>query len=164
MIYGFNAGEVFKIAVELEENGRVFYEQAAAGTSEAEVRAVFEELGREEVKHKARFQELSARLPAAATGSTVWDPQNEIDQYLKMMADLHVFRRGPGLEAQADWAGSAEDALKLAIQFEKDSIVFFAQMQALAENQEARNDLGQLVKEEQEHLRKLSLQLVRLKK
>ena len=128
MIYGFNAGEVFKIAIDIEENGRLFYEKAAAKTDNAQIRGVFEELGREEVKHKERFSALAAELPDATTGDTVWDPQGEIDQYLKMMADMHVFRTAADVEAQMAGINDAAGALKLAIEFEKDSIVFFVEM------------------------------------
>ena len=82
MIYGFNAGEAFKIALEIEDNGRRFYEKAQAKTSNPEVKKVFQDLGLEEIKHKERFTELMSELPTSATQSTVWDPDNEIDQYL----------------------------------------------------------------------------------
>ena len=159
MIYGFNAGEVFKIAIDIEENGRLFYEKASSVTRDAGVRKVFEELGAEEVKHKERFKALMAELPETTLGSTVWDPDNEIDRYLKMMADMHVFRSGADMDAQIAKIGSTEEALWLAIQFEKDSIVFFAEMQQLSESQPARDKIGWLVKEEQKHLKRLSLQL-----
>ncbi|MEW6267526.1 MAG: ferritin family protein [Thermodesulfobacteriota bacterium] len=162
MIYGFNAAEVFQIAIEIEENGRRFYEKAAAGLDHPEVKKVLSELGAEEIKHKQKFTALKSELPASSTQPTVWDPAGEIDQYLKMMADLHVFRKSDDVTARLAQAKTAESALTLAIQFEKDSIVFFAEMQALAESESAKTQIGQLVKEEQSHIRKLSLQLRKL--
>jgi rubrerythrin len=162
MMYGFNAGEVFKVAIEIEENGRQFYEKASALAGSPETKKVFQELGAEEVKHKARFTELMNELPASTTGATVWDPDNEIDQYLKMMADMHVFRKADNVAVLLGSAGDQKAALKLAIQFEKDSIVFFAEMQTLAENAEGQAKIGQLVVEEQSHLRRLSLELRKL--
>ena len=159
MIYGFNAGEVFRISLDIEENGRLFYEKAAGMTDNQEVKKIFSDLGREEIKHKERFAALMAELPDAAVGETVWDPQNEIDQYLKMMAELHVFRKSDNIDSMLKEAGDAKGALKLAIQFEKDSIVFFAEMQNLSENEDSRKKIGQLVKEEQEHLKRLSMLL-----
>lgn len=159
MIYGFNAGEVFKIALNIEENGRIFYTAAAARTDNEAVKKIFQELGEEEIKHKERFTELMKDLPGAATGSTVWDPDNEIDQYLKMMADMHVFNQASDVEAMVEKLEGPEAALKLAMQFEKDSIIFFAEMQGLAESQEGRDNIGKLVKEEQSHLKRLAIQL-----
>ena len=162
MIYGFNAGEVFKVAIEIEENGRQFYDKASALAGSPETKKVFQDLGAEEVKHKARFTALMNELPASTTGSTVWDPDNEIDLYLKMMADMHVFGTADKVASLIAKMGDQVAALKLAIQFEKDSIVFFAEMQTLAENSEAKAKIGQLVAEEQSHLRKLSLELRKL--
>ena len=161
MIYGFNAGEVFKIALDIEENGRLFYEKAREKTDDPDVKKIFETLGLEEVKHIERFKALMAQLPESSTRPTVWDPEDEIDQYLKMMADMHVFRKGDDVETNLAQVRDTVSALKLAIQFEKDSIVFFSEMQSTAENEEGRTNIGQLVREEQEHLKKLSLQLMK---
>ncbi|MBF0530308.1 MAG: ferritin family protein [Deltaproteobacteria bacterium] len=164
MIYNFNAVEVFKMAIDIEENGRLFYERAQDRSENLEVKKIFEELGQEEVKHKARFAALMAELPASTTHSTVWDPQGELDQYLKMMADMHVFSTSENVVQLTAKLGGSEDALKLAIGFEKDSIVFFAEMQMFAETPEAKDKIGQLVKEEQGHLKKLALQLKKITK
>jgi rubrerythrin len=163
MIYGFNAGEVFKIAIDIEQNGQDFYEKAQAKTDDQTVKSIFSELAGEEIKHKARFKALMDELPDSAIGSTVWDPDNEIDQYLKMMADMHVFSKNASVDEQLASVDGALGALKLAMQFEKDSIVFFAEMQNLAENDQSKEKIGQLVREEQEHLKKLSLQYMKIK-
>ena len=164
MIYGFNAGEVFKIALDIEENGHLFYKKAQEKTDDPDVKKVFEDLGLEELKHIERFKALMGQLPESSTQPTVWDPEDKIDQYLKMMADMHVFRKGDDVEAKLAQAQDTVSALKLAIQFEKDSIVFFSEMQAMADNEEGRTNIGQLVREEQEHLKKLSLQLMKTSK
>ncbi|MFH1138760.1 MAG: ferritin family protein [Pseudomonadota bacterium] len=162
MIYGFNAGEAFRIALEIEENGRLFYEKARNKTDDPEVKKIFLELGQEEIKHKERFSALLAELPRETTAPTVWDPQNEIDQYLKMTADMHVFRTAANVEASLGRIGGPVDALNLAIGFEKDSILFFLEMQSQAEGEESGKKIGQLVKEEQSHLKRLALLLNKL--
>ena len=162
MIYGFNAGEVFKIAIDIEENGRLFYSKALTKADHPLVAEIFEDLGQEEIKHKQRFTELMNELPDATTGNTVWDPDNEMDQYLKMMADMHVFRKSEDVDAKIAEIGGPEEALKMAMEFEKDSIVFFAELQSLTETDEASKNIGQLVREEQQHLKRLALQLRKL--
>ncbi len=54
------------------------------------------------------------------------------------------------------------DALKLAIQFEKDSVLFFLSMQDATCDDKGRDLIQLLVKEEQEHLKRLSLELRKL--
>lgn len=162
MIFGFNAAEVFQIAVEIEENGRAFYEKALAKIDDAEVRAIFKDLAQQEVEHKRKFQELKAQLPPEAAQSTVYDPNNESALYLKMMADGHVFRTSDSVDAQIAKVRDAVDALRMAMEFEKDSVIFFLSMQDATEEEKGRRFIGLLVKEEQEHLRRLALQLKKM--
>ncbi|MCE5335109.1 MAG: ferritin family protein [Desulfobacteraceae bacterium] len=163
MSYSFNAGEVFKIAIQIEENGKRFYEQSQRLFENAGVKSLFSDLARQEVEHKAKFESLKAQLPPEATTSTVWDPDNELDQYIKMMADGHVFVSGKDLEERLATIKNTKDALNLAIEFEKDSVLFFLSLEdvAGAKDQEL---IKSLVKEEQAHLKRLTLELVRLKK
>ncbi|MBF0525628.1 MAG: ferritin family protein [Deltaproteobacteria bacterium] len=162
MIYGFNANEVFQMAIEIEENGKAFYDQAGQKITDPQVKELFAALAQEEVSHKARFISLKDKLPATAAGQTVYDPEKEIDLYLKMMADLNVFRTDKKMADQVAGIKSAADAVHLAMQFEKDSIIFFLTMQDDTEEAQGRQLIGQLVKEEQQHLKRLSMQLKKL--
>jgi hypothetical protein len=58
-----------------------------------------------------------------AKSPTVADPENELDLYVKAMADQHVFRSCGKLNVQLDQVKDAEGALRLALQFEKDSVM-----------------------------------------
>jgi rubrerythrin len=162
MIYGFNANEVFKIAIEIEENGRRFYEKVQDVVEESGVNEIFARLALAEVEHKKRFISWKSQLPRSAKEETVWDPDNELDQYLKMMADMHVFKTSGAVDDVLAGVRTAQDALHLAIQFEKDSIVFFLTMQEATKEEEGRKLIGRLVEEEKEHLRTLSRELRRL--
>jgi rubrerythrin len=161
VIYGFNASEVFQIAIDIEENGRRFYEKAMGLSDDHDVNTVFAALAQEEAEHLEKFKDLKSQLPKAASGDTVWDPENEVDQYLQMMADMNVFRSDVDMEERLSLVGSVEDALKLGIQFEKDSIIFFLSMQEATAENKGRKSIDQLVNEEKEHLKRLSLELRR---
>ncbi|MBF0510419.1 MAG: rubrerythrin, partial [Deltaproteobacteria bacterium] len=54
MIYGFNAYEVFQMAIEIEENGKAFYDRAGQKITDPQVKELFAALAQEEVSHKAR--------------------------------------------------------------------------------------------------------------
>jgi len=162
MGYGFNAGEVFKVAIQIEENGRKFYEDSQKNIESAEVRALFADLALQEIGHKRKFETLLAQIPPESTTPAVWDPENEIDQYVKMMADLHVFVSSAIVKIRVDGIRDAFDALKLAIEFEKDSVLFFLSIREAASGKNDREFINSLVKEEQEHLRRLTLELRKL--
>ncbi|MGA2938649.1 MAG: ferritin family protein [Syntrophobacteraceae bacterium] len=164
MGYGFNAGEVFKVAIQIEENGRKFYEESQKNIESAEIRALFADLALQEIGHKRKFETLQAQLPPESTAPTVWDPENEIDQYVKMMADNHVFVSSASVKDQVARIRDAADALKLAIEFEKDSVLFFLGIEEAMSAKKDQELIKSLVKEEQEHLRRLTLELRKLSK
>src|SRR5208337_4845724 len=56
MGYGFNAGEVFKVAIQIEENGRKFYEESQKIIEGAQIKALFAELAQQEIEHKKKFE------------------------------------------------------------------------------------------------------------
>lgn len=162
MVFNFNAAEVFNIAIEIEENGRKFYESAQKIVDDAGVRKLFEELAAQEISHKARFEALKAQLSPEATSPAVWDPDNALDQYIKMMADMHVFVSNPSLDSQLATVKDVRSALKLAIEFEKDSVIFFLSMQEATEGKQGQEMVEALVREEREHLKRLAMELRRI--
>jgi rubrerythrin len=161
MIFCFNATEIFDVAIKIEENGKRFYDQSREIITDPEVKKLFEELGQEEVKHKEKFQALKSQLPSGSGACTVFDPNHELNLYINMMADQHVFTADGSVETKLAGIKDAKDALKLAVEFEKDSVIFFLSMQDATEGAKDKEFIGTLVKEEQEHLRRLSLELKR---
>ncbi len=158
MLYCFNASEVFRIAVEIKGSCIVFYEKAKSVTKDPEVQKLFEDLAREEGEHRARLEEMSEKLPKDAWKPTVSDPEQELDFYIKMMADQHMFSSIEELDAQLEAVKETKDALRLALQFEKDSVIFFLGMQEATCEGKDRDLIALLIKEEQDHVRRLSLQ------
>ena len=158
-MYEFNAHEVFQIAMEIEENGRIFYEKAKEKVEDQSTKKIFTALALAEIEHKKRFASMKAQLPPPSGKDEVYDPYNEANAYLRMMAEMHVFRTDEEVEEQLSWITGAIDAVNLAIQFEKDSIIFFLDMQDATTGNQERELIGQLVNEERQHLKKLSLKL-----
>lgn len=162
MVFNFNAAEVFDIAIKIEENGKRFYDQGREIVKDPQVQKLFAELSQEEVKHKEKFTKLKSELPASAASGAVFDPNHELDLYIKMMADQHVFISTESVDAQLAQIKDARDALRMAVDFEKDSVIFFLTMQDATEGAKGKEFIGSLVKEEQEHLRRLSLEMKRI--
>src|SRR5512139_1127134 len=110
-MYGFNAHEVFQIAMDIEENGRVFYEKARDKIQDPEGKTIFTALALAEIEHKKKFASMRSELPSTPKQGEVWDPDNETSSYLKMMADMHVFRSDEEVEEQLSWVTDTFDAL-----------------------------------------------------
>ena len=161
MYLGFNADEIFSVAIEIEENGRVFYGKARELTDNKEVRNLFSYLEQAEINHKEKFTELRSRLPDKATSEAVWDPDNEDDEYLKILADTNVFRKDTDVKDKLSRISDFTDSLKLAIQFEKDSILFYSFIKDFTDKSKGREFIDKIIDEEKKHLRELSRELNR---
>jgi rubrerythrin len=162
VIYGFNASEIFQIAIDIEENGKRFYEKAMDLVDSPDVKALLASLAQDEAEHLKTFTELKARLPQAASEDTMWDPAHEMNKYLKMMADMNIFRSDLNVEKELSRVKNPEDVLRLGMDFEKDSIIFFLTMQDETQENKGRELIAQLIDEERKHLKKLSLELGKL--
>ncbi len=159
MLFCFNSGEVFQAAIEIEKNGLNFYTRARQAVSDPEIVELFTSLARDEVEHKKRFEAILSEMPEELKRPTVSDPDQEIDLYIRSLADQHVFgskEKQAGLPANLV---TVEDALKLALQFEKDSVIFYLGLQEATCEGRARDLVALLVKEELQHVRRLSLQM-----
>jgi rubrerythrin len=159
MIFCFNAGEVFQIAVDIKENAITFYEKAGKAVDDADVKKLFAALAEEEKEHRRKLLEMRAKFPPQALSPNVNDPQNELDAYLKAMADDHVLGSCDSLNMQMGKIKHTGDALRLAMRFEKDSLVFFFGLQDATCEGKDRDLLSLLMKEEHGHIQQLSLQL-----
>ncbi len=161
MIFCFNAGEIFQVAIEIEKNGQVFYEQGQSAVEDPEVKELFAALARDEVNHQKRFETLLSELPEELKRPTVSDLDQELDLYVRDLAGQHVFGASEGFKSEMEKIRTVDDALQLALRFEKDSVIFYLGMHDATCEGKARDIVSMLVKEEQEHVRRLSLQLRR---
>ncbi len=83
------------------------------------------DLSRWELEHQRLFEDLRRALPDSAKRQTLFDPQGEFGVYMKAMAEDHVFTKNRDLDRLASQCQTPQEALPLAIPFEKDSIVYF---------------------------------------
>ena len=159
MILGFNANEIFEVAIQIEENGRLFYEKSGEMVEDIDIKDLFKDLAKKEQEHKNAFVSMKSQLPESAKKPIAWDPDNETEAYLKMMADINIFKAGVNVEKKLEQIKDVKDAIKFAIGFEKDSILFYVLIKDSTEEDKGREFIDKLIEEEKEHLRKLSREL-----
>ena len=150
------ADDVFTMAVRIEENGKAFYEGAARASDDDQTRELFENLARMEDGHIEQFKALRRNLPGSFPSDSVWDPEGLAESYLQATADTHVFT----LEAATDRLKSIktpQQALDLALQFEKDSVSFFLGMKEMLPDPHGKGEIDQLIQAEMDHIRMLSI-------
>jgi rubrerythrin len=148
----FNAFEIFEMAEQIERNGVKFYRKAAKSISDRQTRQVLEELADMEVEHEKIFAEMRKQLSSEARTARVFDPENEMALYLQAMASGHVFDLRKDPSEQLKGTESIEDILKMAIEVEKDSIVFYLGLKDFVPVKAGKDKVEAIIEEEKKHI------------
>ncbi len=151
----FNANDIFEIAIKIEQNGAVFYRNAAKDIAEEENKKFLLELAAMEDNHEATFLNLQKELKDKEKTSTIFDPEDENLLYLKALADLRVFAK------KEEPGDDFKSILYSAIQAEKDSIVFYLGMKNLVSAKAGKTKLDEIIQEEMSHIQLLAGKLSR---
>lgn len=142
-----SAADIIAVAIEVEKRGRQFYLDVASKASNQGDKVFFTELAEEEVKHEQLFSAMIERIggvpfPAGAT-------DEEYLAYVRDLIDSHA------LFVPKQQQAMQESPIGMAIQMEKDTMLFFLSVVDLVPDSEKA-----LVKacadEERKHLRRLA--------
>jgi rubrerythrin len=148
----FSGNELINIAIGIERRGIAFYDVMTKSTDNAAARDVFQYLADMEREHIQIFQGMLAeadkyQIPETYTG--------EYASYLQALVDSAVFSDDMVTSEMATQADSDIQALELAIDAEKDSILFYYEMKEIMP-QRAQATVNKIITEEKSHLRQLS--------
>ena len=158
MCYNFNADEIFEIAEQIERKGANFYRTAEENITDEDKKKLLIHLAEMEDDHEKTFKTLRDELSENEKTMTTFDPEDETADYLRLLADTRVF-----YEKEVD-ATSLNEVFKTAITAEKDSIVFYLGMKNVVPSHQGKNWLDRIIKEEMDHIRLLSKELLELMK
>jgi len=143
--------EIVEIAMQIELNGKHFYEETQKKASSKLVKDALSWLAEQEQEHYEAFKAL---LDQVKQYEVVESYSGEYAAYLKAFASTHVFVKREDVEKAIEQVDSDEEIIKIAINFEKDSIIFFTEMREFVHEQE-QHIVDKLRDQEREHLRRL---------
>src|SRR3989339_1526890 len=146
----FNADDIFEMAVKIEQNGAVFYREAAGQVEEKKNKDFLLELARMEDEHGVIFSNLKKELTAQEKMVTTFDPEDENILYLNAFADSKVFFKKEKPDS------NLKNILNCAIGTEKDSIAFYLGVKELVPEKYGRSKIDAVIKEEMGHIRLLA--------
>jgi rubrerythrin len=150
MSYLLDVKEILEFAVYIEDRGYEFYVGAMKKFSEPRATELFQYLADEEFKHGKVFKKLMEQSGAAAAGEQ--DP--EYQAYMKEFVKAHQLGDKEAIQAKLARVVDLEGVLELAMDFEKDSIVFFSELkESFARGNSA--PVEKVIREEMGHLRKI---------
>ena len=153
-----NAFEAFEIAEQIERNGSSFYRKAAELFDDSHISAMFLEMAGWETGHEAVFAAMRKQLSEETREQRTFKPEEPpLDP--KAMAGLAVFGIRPEPADELTGGESREEVLKMAVEKEKDSIVYFTGLKEFVPARAGSDKIDDIIKEEMRHIRILSQSL-----
>ncbi|MCS7179502.1 MAG: ferritin family protein [Anaerolineae bacterium] len=149
----FTAAEAINMALRIEETGEVFYRTVAGRIPNPAVKAVMEDLAIQERRHYNAFMKLSGYVSEPPTHSIRdWE---EYTQYLQAALDNAIFAGPDKALALAESVASPEEALHMALGFEKDTLLFYYDLRELLREAD-RPVVNEIIREEKAHVQRLA--------
>ncbi len=157
LIYNFH--EVYEMGLQIERNGLAFYRHFAGVTENNSVKSLMLRLAEWEVKHEEQFKSLQEAESANNRSVSPVQNDSEAMDYLRSLADSHVFLRSFNLDEMANSLKSVKDILSMALKFEKDSVKLYESiLQHIPENM-GKGAVKRLAEEEAKHVEMITKEL-----
>jgi rubrerythrin len=160
MAQEFNANEIYDMAIQIEDNGQLFYNEAVKMAKKSDIKDLFIRLGKWEADHKRTFLQLQDQLSNKEWAKNPFDPNDEAVLFVRSMVKGHIFNMHKDIASLIKKAKNSEDMLKMAIGFEKDTIVYFLGLKEVVPDEDEKNQIDKLVKEEMKHVSILTKELM----
>jgi rubrerythrin len=154
-----NAYEVLEMAQRIERNGASFYRKAAEQTASQDLRQILLKLAADEVEHEKVFAEMAEQLAYEERKVTLFEPVAEIAEHLATLADSKVFNLSGDFSSQLTGKETPADVLKIALDKEKDSIVFYLGLKDYVPIKAGRDTVDAVLRHELGHVDTLTRQL-----
>ncbi len=137
-------GDLVSIAVQIEANGYVFYNNLAKDQKNSELKEFFNRMAEQERVHQETFKNLAEQTRHSASVSS-WI-EDEVGGYLKSLAEVSIF---PAMKKTKQDL-TLKQALEVAINIEKDSIIFYSELLRYAGDE--KKTIETIINEEKKHL------------
>ena len=147
----FSGSEVVELGIQIEKNGRDFYNTLVNQTDNQKVKGVFKFLAGEEEKHIKVFQGI---LDKTQKFEPYGLDADEYYAYMSTLAGEHIFTQRDKGQELAETIKTDKEALEKAIRFEEDSIVFYEGIKKIVPGYDEKI-IEALIAQEEGHLKQL---------
>lgn len=150
----FSAEEIFNLAIQIEENGEAYYREAVKVAADASIEKLLLWLADDEVRHRKYFLEL--KVAAKPEAGTDW-AEKIGGAFLQDSVKNHAFSLD---DIDFSKISSAADLLRIAVDFEEDSIMFYEILQSFGTEPAIDGHVSEILKEERRHIELLEEKIV----
>ncbi len=156
MLLPFSAEEILEIAIEAERQGAAFYEGLADSAHDERVKDECRRLVAFEREHEKTFRHLLGQRDVQRALDSLQPGQlsDEYQQYLSALVDSNMLPDEETAQRLAEEAGSEVAAINIALQMEKNTILFYQELQNLLGEQ--AGVLQTILDEERSHVYELN--------
>lgn len=148
----FAGSEIVSLGIQIEKNGRDFYNTLIKQSNSKEAVKVFAYLAGEEEKHIISFQKILENVEKYEPPESY---PGEYFAYLNALAGEHIFTKKDKGEETARKTKNDKEAVELGIGFEKDSIIFYEAMKKVVPESDHKI-INELIVQEQKHFKQLT--------
>lgn len=145
----FSIREILGLAVKLEKNGEAFYRGAVERFPEPVLSSVLRWLADEELRHMEWFM---TRRDALKPETEEREIQEIGDELLREILGDQTFSLK---EVDLATIHDRSRLLEVAIEFEKDTVLFYEMLHSMVEGMDTADRLLEIIREEQSHIESL---------
>lgn len=149
------ADEIIEIATRLEESGEAFYTAAAEKVTTGGIKDLFEDLAIQEQYHRRAFQQMGRDVVELALSPEQWD---QFQAYTEALLQQNFFASPENALNLAAGAQDERDALQAALNFEKETMLFFHELRDAVRGP-GRQTVERIIQEEKRHIQRLASML-----
>jgi len=146
----FTMREIIEFAIRIEENGEKVYRDASEKVADPSLISLLQWLADEESKHVRWFSELKGTVKEEGVDPQVGKMGQSL--LLEIVGDQTFSLEERDLSTIAD----LREVLKIALGFEKDTVIFYEMMGSFIKEDAALAKLDQIIQEENRHISVLS--------
>ena len=141
----YTVTEALEQAIQTEKLGQAFYTRMAEKFQDNEpMKNLFDTLAAKERHHEQTFSSLKGRV-----GDQHVENWEEASKYMRAIVESEYFLGKNKSLPEMKNIQSIEDAVRFAIGFEKETLLYFHQMKDIVDDKET---MSAIIKEEQSHL------------
>jgi rubrerythrin len=155
MNISFNADEIMEMAVRIEKNGKSFYLHAVEIESDEKMVSFFKKLAAMEEQHIRIFEQFREDLSDTDKESQIYDPDEQVSMYLKVMADAHGGEGNPDITKTLTGKESIKEIVNIALALEKQSILFYVGLVDFISHKQGKDKVNAVIEEEKKHVAQL---------
>lgn len=148
----FSGNEIVELGIQIEKNGRDFYDTLSKRSKNPAAIEMFKFLSGEEDRHILVFKNI---LENFRLNEPLVAYADEYFAYMNALASDYVFTQKDKGAALAKKITSDNEAVAIGIGFEKDSIIFYEGVKNIVPEND-KQAVDSLIREEKKHFKQLS--------